>query len=239
MSHNSLKHLAIIMDGNGRWAIQKGKPRISGHIAGMETAQKIVSYISQTDIPYLTLFAFSAENSLRPKKEVYNLINLFRKALSERSSFFQKMNIRFHVLGNIDFFSKDIKDFLNQLVEQTKDHGGLNLILALNYGGQQEITQGMKKLIQKVEEGEVKSEIFDKDILHSFLPSSQFPAPDLILRTGGCKRLSNFYLWSSAYSEICFKDILWPDFNEDMLQQEIEQFFVVKRNFGKKVQELR
>ena len=240
MSPNSLKHLALIMDGNGRWASERGKPRIFGHKEGVVTAKKIISYVAHAKIPYLTLFVLSAENSSRPQKELNNLMKLFRNALIEQSSFLKKYNIRLHILGNIHSFPEDIKNTLDKLIKGTKSHTGLNLILALNYGGQQEITEGMKEFMHRVEAGLISSKAFNQDTLSSFLPSSRFPAPDLILRTGGYRRLSNFYLWSSIYSEICFEETLWPDFNTDILQKEIEKFFTVKRNFGTiKSEELR
>lgn len=232
MPSNTLRHLAIIMDGNGRWASLKGKPRSFGHIQGVKVAKEIVSYVAKTDISYLTLFAFSAENTLRSKIELDHLTSLFRKALATQSSLLEEHDIRLSVLGDLNFFSEDVRDMFNNLVEKTKSNKKLNVILALNYGGQQEIVEGVKNIIKESQSKPINPQTLNKDIFNSFLPSCTFPNPDLIIRTGGFNRLSNFYLWSAAYSEIAFIDVLWPDFNVRMIKEEIDKFSAIKRNFG-------
>ena len=230
---NDLNHLAVIMDGNGRWAKKRSHHRIFGHIRGAWRAKELVETCSQKKIPFLTLFAFSQENSQRPAKEIIALFRLFEKALLRHSSILKKHQIKLHILGNVSFFTDKIIRSLESLKEQTKNHKGLNLILALNYGGQQEILSGVKKLILDVEENQIKISNIDKVFFEQYLPSGRFPPPDLIIRTGGQTRLSNFYLWPAAYSELYFTPVLWPDFTKETLDKALEKFFQTERRFGK------
>ena len=231
-SNNSLKHIAIIMDGNGRWACQRGHRRIFGYIRGARRAKEVVKTCSEMGIPFLSLFAFSTENACRPKEEVQFVIKVFEKILVEQGSLLKALNARLHLLGDISFFSKKVRDSLSKLVSQTQGNTGLNLILALNYGGRQEIVHGMKQLMEEVKEGKINPKDIDETFIHPLFPSSVFPPPDLIIRSGGETRLSNFYLWSAAYSEIHFTKTLWPDFSKDHFTQIVQEFFSKERKFG-------
>ena len=231
-SINSLKHIAIIMDGNGRWARQRSHRRVFGHIRGAKRAREAIQTCSEMGVPFLSLFAFSTENACRPSEEVKSLMKLFEKILSEQSSFLKKLNARLHLLGDVSFFSKKVRDCLSKLVSQSRENTGLNLILALNYGGRQEIVQSMKKLVEEIQNKKIDPKDVDEAFTNQLFPSSIFPPPDLIIRTGGETRLSNFYLWSAAYSEIHFTKTLWPDFNKEHLSQIIQEFFTKERKFG-------
>ena len=230
---NRLNHLAVIMDGNGRWAKKRNHHRIFGHIRGAQKAKELVEVCSGKKISFLTLFTFSQENSHRPGQEVSALFRLLEKALLKHSPFLKKHKIKLHTLGDISYFPEKISNFLQSLKEQTQNHKGLNLILALNYGGQQEILSGVSQVAQAVAKGQLNADSINKDIFKQYLPSGHFPPPDLIIRTGGQMRLSNFYLWSAAYSELYFTPVLWPDFTEKELGQALEKFFHTKRRFGK------
>lgn len=230
---NQLNHLAVIMDGNGRWAKQRSHHRIFGHIRGAWRAKELIETCSQKKIPFLTLFAFSRENSQRPSNEILALFRLFEKALLRHSMLLKKHQIKLHILGDISFFTDKISQSLENLKEQTKNHKGLNLILALNYGGQQEILSGIKKLTLDAIKGHINPPDIDKALLEKYLPSGPFPPPDLIIRTGGQTRLSNFYLWPAAYSELYFTSVLWPDFTKKTLNEALEKFFQTERRFGK------
>lgn len=231
-SDNSLKHIAIIMDGNGRWACRRGHRRIFGYIRGAGKAREVVKACSEMGVPFLSLFAFSTENAHRPKEEVQFLIKLFEKILVEQGSFLKTLNARLHLLGDVTFFSEKVRERLSTLVSQTRGNTGLNVILALNYGGRQEIVQGVKQLVKKVQEEKISLKDIDENLMHPLFPSSVFPSPDLIIRTGGETRLSNFYLWSAAYSEIHFTKTLWPDFNKNHFTQIVQEFFTKERKFG-------
>ena len=223
------------MDGNGRWAEGRGHQRFFGHIRGARRAREMVQVCSEMKIPFLSLFAFSTENTLRPREEVQALMKLFRKILLEQGSVLKKLNVRLHLLGDITFFPTEIRNCLKTLVLESRQNTGLNLILALNYGGRQEIVRGMQELAKRTQKNPVSPEDIDENFTAKLLPSSEFPPPDLIIRTGGETRLSNFYLWSAAYSELCFSDILWPDFNQNHFTKIIQKFFKTDRKFGSAV----
>ncbi|MGI9548777.1 MAG: polyprenyl diphosphate synthase [Bdellovibrionales bacterium] len=229
---NSFKHLAIIMDGNGRWAHQRKHKRFFGHTQGAKTAQAIVSKCVDLNIPYLSLFTLSTENTLRPESELVALVKIFEKILAKEVAFLMEKKIRLCVLGDVSFFSDQLQDQITHLQEKTKNHQGLTLIIALNYGGRQEIVNGARSVFQKIQSGELKEEDLGEEQFASFLPSSQFPEPDLIIRTGGNLRLSNFYLWSAAYSELYFTETLWPDFDEKCLNLALKKYSVTERKFG-------
>ena len=231
-SLNSLKHIAVIMDGNGRWARRRGHRRVFGHIRGARRAREAIQTCSEMGIPFLSLFAFSTENALRPKEEVRFLVKLFKKILLEQKSLLETLNVRLHLLGDISFFPESVRDCLLTFVSQSKKNTGLNLILALNYGGRQEIVRGMKKMAEEAQKRKIDPKDIDEIFTARLFPSSAFPPPDLIIRTGGETRLSNFYLWSAAYSEIHFTNTLWPDFNRIHLNKIIQKFFTKERKFG-------
>ena len=229
-----LKHLALIMDGNGRWAKKHKHQRIFGHAQGAKKARQIIQYCSRLKIPFLSLFTLSAENMSRPKIEVKNLKNLLNTVFLKHSSFLMREKIKLHILGDIFAFPSSLQNLCQKFCEKTKNHQGLNLILALNYGGQQEILKAVQSLAKEIEQKKICPHNLDEKLFSSFLSSSRFPPPDLIVRTGGQTRLSNFYLWSSAYSELYFTDTLWPDFNTVDLDKALENFASAKRHFGRR-----
>ena len=228
------KHLAVIMDGNGRWAESKNHKRFYGHVKGAKRARELVEICSQLKLPYLSLFALSTENFLsRPETEISALQKLLQRIFLKYSDFLLKNQIRLNFIGDLSVFSPQLKKLCHDLSEKTKRNQGLNLILALNYGGRQEILQAFKKLAKEVKENSLKPENLNETRISSFFSSSQFPEPDLIIRTGGEVRLSNFYLWSASYSELYFTRVLWPDFKRKDLSQAFEHFRKVKRRYGK------
>lgn len=230
---NPLNHLAVIMDGNGRWANKRNHRRIFGHIRGARTAKELVEACLEKQIPYLSLFTFSEENRQRPKEEVILLFKLLEKALLKQSFLLKQHQIKLHTLGDLSCFPDNTVAFLNSLKEETKHHKGLNLILALNYGGQQEILNGVKALLIDIQKGNIQPENINKSLFEKYLSSQLFPPPDLIIRTGGELRISNFYLWSAAYSELYFTPVLWPDFTKTELEKALKQFAGTNRRFGK------
>lgn len=230
---SQLKHLAVIMDGNGRWAKKHKHKRIFGHVKGAKTTRELIQYCSRMKLPYLSIFALSTENVSRPQSEIQNLKKLLEKIFSTHSEFLKKEKVRLHILGDLSIFSEKLQNLCQKLCEETKNYKGLNLIVALNYGGRQEIVKAMKKAGTELEQGHLKSGDLNEKNLSSFFCSHPFPPPDLIIRTGGQNRLSNFYLWSSAYSELYFTDTLWPDFDKKCLLKALDKFHSVQRRFGR------
>lgn len=221
------------MDGNGRWAKKHSHRRIFGHVRGAKTSRRIIQYCSQIRLPYLSVFALSTENIRRPPEEVKALKKLLERMFLKHSDLLKKEQIRLHLLGDLSVFSENLQSLFRRLCEETKDHQGLNLIVALNYGGRQEILLALQAAVQKIEQGEMKTQDLNEQSLSTLFCTSQFPPPDLIIRTGGDVRLSNFYLWSSAYSELYFTDTLWPDFDKDDLEQAFKKFHSSQRRFGR------
>ena len=213
------------MDGNGRWAEKKSMPRSYGHLKGLDSVQKIIQYSIKYKIQVITLYAFSTENSKRPKKEIDDLINLFNKSISDQASNLIKNNISLKVLGDITFFPKELQKKISALENKCKKNNGLNLNIALHYGGKKEIVDTVNKLIKR------KKTITVYDIEKN-LDTSQFPDVDLLIRTGGEKRISNFLIWQLAYSELYFVDTLWPDFNEGIFINALYFFQNRERRFG-------
>ena len=230
---DSLKHIALIMDGNGRWALTRNHPRVFGHIQGMKSSLKIIEHCSQIKLSYLSLFALSTENLKRSSSEVENLKKLLNKAFQKYSALLFKHKIRFHIIGDLSVFSENLQEQCKKLQQQTRSHQGLNLIIALNYGGRQEIVKAFQTGLNSYLKSNKDPEFFDEKQINSFFPSSSFPPPDLIIRTGGQTRLSNFYLWSAAYSELYFSKTPWPDFKPQNLEQAIEEFHKRKRHYGR------
>lgn len=233
MPSSPLQHLALVMDGNGRWAEKHNHSRIFGHVRGAKTTRKIIKHCSKIQLPFLSLFALSTENAFRPKKELIGLKKLLEKSFLQHSDLLIKEKIKLHVLGDLSIFSKKLQDLCKELCHKTKNYKGLNLIVALNYGGRQEIVNAIKKATEKVKKKQLELKDLNEKSLSPFFCSSAFPPPDLIIRTGGQMRLSNFYLWSSAYSELYFTKTLWPDFNEKSLDRALKHFSSTKRQFGK------
>ena len=221
---NPLKHVAIIMDGNGRWGLKYKNSRKAGHKAGLNTVEKIIKETIKNKIGYLTLFAFSTENWKRPKKEINYLFNLLENFLSNRIDELHKQNIKLKILG-VKKFSSKLNLLLNSAEKKTSKNSKLQINLALNYGSKSEILNAFKKLTKN------KEKINEKN-LQKYLQTKNIPDPDLLIRTGNTKRLSNFLLWQLAYTEIFFEKKLWPDFNEKDFNRVIKSYKKIKRNFG-------
>ena len=218
------------MDGNGNWAKKQGEKRVFGHTQGMKNTLKILEHCSKIKIPYLSLFVLSSENLDRPLVEVKALKKLLSQALNQYTSILFEKKMSFDYIGDTSVFSQEIQARLQDLKEQTKNHKGLHLILALNYGGRQEIKQAFDQALNYCITNPQKE--IDKTNWMDFFPSSKYPPPDLIIRTGGQLRLSNFYLWSSAYSELSFSQKLWPEFSPQDLDHILQDFSKRNRRFG-------
>ncbi len=227
------RHIAIIMDGNGRWAEKKMMPRIMGHRAGVKAVQKIVEYCVKEQIEVLSLFAFSSENWRRPKKEVNMLMELFIGTLQTQVDKLDKNNIRLHIVGDKTAFSEKLQKKIAQAEAQTQDNTGLNLVIAANYGGRWDITQAVQKITEKIVRGELNTQDITEELISQHIITAELPAPDLFIRSGGEQRISNFLLWQLAYTEFFFTNTLWPDFNQQTLAEAINSFKSRQRRFGK------
>ncbi|NMH64562.1 isoprenyl transferase [Shewanella salipaludis] len=226
------RHVAIIMDGNGRWAQMQGKPRVMGHKAGVKAVRRAVSTASQLGVKSLTLFAFSSENWRRPDKEVSLLMELFFTVLQRELKLLHKNQVRLNIIGDISRFSARLQKQIAGAVEKTAPNTGLVLNVAANYGGRWDILQAAQKLAVKVENGEMTSSQFTEAALSEHLCMQNQSEVDLMIRTGGDYRISNFVLWQAAYAELVFTDTLWPDFDEQAFQQAISIFSSRQRRFG-------
>ena len=224
----NLDHIAIIMDGNGRWAIDKGMDRLLGHKEGAKSAKKIIEVCSDLKIKYLTLYAFSTENWNRPQYEVDSLMSLLSSMLENEIKELERNNIVFNVVGRIEDLPPSVQKIISEAIDRTKNNTGLILSLALSYGGRQEIIDAINKIILSK-----KSEIIDEEIVKNNLYCPEIPDPDLIIRTAGEYRLSNFLLWQSAYAELFVSDKNWPDFKEKDLMEALKDFENRERTFGK------
>ena len=223
---NPIKHVAIIMDGNGRWGLKYNKSRNYGHRAGLRTVEKIIKVSLRKKIPYLTLFAFSTENWRRPQKEINFLLKLLENFLQTKLNQLIEQKIKLKIIGDKNKFPKRIKKIINYSENKTKKNKKLHINLAINYGSKSEIVESIKRIIKK------KQNISEKKIT-SNLYTSEIPDPEILIRTGNTKRLSNFLLWQLAYSEIFFEKKLWPDFNENDYLKILKTFKIIKRNFGR------
>jgi len=227
---NLPKHIAIIMDGNGRWAHRKGLPRIMGHQAGIESVRATVRAASKIGIKFLTLYTFSTENWSRPKIEVNALMDMFEKLLYSELDDLKKNNVRIEIIGRITQLPQKVKKAIKAAVSMTSKNTGLVFILALNYGGRQEIVDAVKQILQ--EQKKNRKLKIDVKTFRKFLYNEKIPYPDLIIRTSGEMRLSNFLIWEAAYSEFWITKTLWPDFRRRHLLKAISQFQKRKRKFG-------
>jgi len=227
-----LQHLAIIMDGNGRWAKKQGLPRISGHHEGVKTVLQVVDECVTLGIRYLSLFAFSSENWGRPQQEVDALMELLLQFLATQRQKMLERGICLRVVGDRSRLSKSVCSALETAEEETAGGSALTLVLALSYGGRDEILRAAKKLAQQAVSGTVDLDSFDSKQFSRFLDTKEIPEPDLLIRTSGEKRISNFLLWQAAYAEFYFTDVLWPDFNADELHKALEDYRPRKRRFG-------
>lgn len=225
------KHVAIIMDGNGRWAKQKGKERTYGHQAGADTVHTVAKEAAKMGIKYLTLYTFSTENWNRPSDEVSDLMNLFFNSIEEDTLI--KNNIRLRLIGDINKLAKKIQDRLYDCVEHTSKNTGMYLVLAISYSSRWELTKAMKDIANEVVQGKLKPEQITKECISAHLNTNFMPDPDLLIRTGGEIRLSNYLLWQSAYTELYFCDTYWPDFKKEELEKAVYEYQSRERRFGK------
>lgn len=221
------EHIAIIMDGNGRWAKKRSLPRTAGHVAGAKTFKNIARYCNKIGLKYLTVYAFSTENWKRPEDEVKGIMNLLRDYLKDAENF-KDENIRVKFIGNLEPLDDDIKELIKKDEDGSKDATGLNLNIAINYGGRDEITRAVREMVK---DG-LKPEEITEDTISSYLYTKDMPDPDFIIRPSGEYRLSNYLIWQSAYAEYWFSDILWPDFTPKHLEKAIEDYNKRNRRFG-------
>ena len=228
------KHIAIIMDGNGRWAKSRGLPRSSGHQKGVKSVRTIVKHCAKIGVNTLTLFAFSSENMNRPSKEVGLLFKLFLSVLRSETKKLKDNNIRLDIIGDLSVFTSEIQNLAEEAQKQLQNNTGLNLVIAANYGGQWDIAEATKKIATKAAEGKIKPESIDSDVFGAHTALAQYPKVDLLIRTSGEVRVSNFLLWDIAYSELYFCDTFWPDFDANGLDLAINNFHSRNRRFGEK-----
>lgn len=226
------RHIAIIMDGNGRWAKKRGYPRFAGHKVGLDAVRDIVSSCHDMGVEVLTMFAFSSENWRRPEKEVSVLMDLFLTALKKEVKKLHRNNVRLRIIGGRDAFSRKIQERVAESEALTKNNTGLTLVIAANYGGRWDMVNAMQKIGQKIKAGELNPEQIDDKLIQSYTALAEFPEPDLFIRTGGEQRISNFLLWQLAYTELYFTDVLWPDFRRGELEKAIDAFNGRQRRFG-------
>jgi undecaprenyl diphosphate synthase len=230
---NLPRHIAIIMDGNGRWARKRGLPRIAGHRTGVKTVKRIVEAADGLKISILTLFTFSTENWQRPREEVSAIMNLLYQTTKKELTELEKNNVKLITTGNIEELSSTRKEILKKAIQRTKDNTGLVLNLALNYSGRSEILDAVKKISKDVCSGVIKSEELDEGLFSSYLYTKGLPDPDLLIRTSGEMRISNFMLWQTSYTELYVTPVLWPDFSDDDFYQAIWVYQNRQRRFGK------
>ncbi len=232
-SANVPQHIAIIMDGNGRWAKQRRQPRFMGHRAGVKAVENIVKHCAELGVGALSLFAFSSENWRRPSKEVSLLMELFALSLKQQAKRLHKNNIRLQIVGDISKFSTSLQKQITQAEELTANNSGLIINIAANYGGQWDITQAVQKVAEKVQSGQLNATDITEELIAGELTTAAISDPDLFIRTGGEQRVSNFMLWQMAYTEFYFSETLWPDFDADQLDKAILSFNQRERRFGK------
>jgi undecaprenyl diphosphate synthase len=227
------RHIAIIMDGNGRWAREQGKDRLYGHLHGVESVRDIVEGCAELGVEYLTLYAFSTENWDRPAYEVTGLMELLVETIRKETETLNKNNIRLHVIGDLNMLPEYARKELSESLEFTSKNTGLNLIMALSYSSRWELVQAVKQIATDVRMGKIEPELITQDTLEQHLCTSQFPDPELMVRTSGEYRISNFLLYQLAYAELYFTDVRWPDFRKENLYEAILDFQKRERRFGK------
>ena len=224
------RHIAIILDGNGRWAKKRGLPRTAGHAAGSETFRKIATYCKNIGVEYLTVYAFSTENWKRPEEEVSTIMKLLNRYLEEAIATMEKDKIKMKIFGNVEALSPQLRALVERTDEISRKYDGFQANICLNYGGRDEIVNAAKCYAQDLAEGKVGE--LDEDIFSNYMYSAGIPDPDLLIRPGGEKRISNFLLWQCAYSEFYYTDVLWPDFSEKELDKAIAEFKSRDRRYG-------
>ena len=227
------RHIAIIMDGNGRWAREKGQDRLYGHFHGVQSVRDIVEGCAELGVEYLTLYAFSTENWDRPAYEVTGLMELLVETIRKETETLNKNNIKLHVIGDLNMLPEYARKELSESLEITGRNTGLNLIMALSYSSRWELVQAVKQIAEDVKNGKIKPDLITQDTLEQYLCTSQFPDPELMVRTSGEYRISNFLLYQLAYAELYFTNTLWPDFRKENLYEAILDFQKRERRFGK------
>ena len=230
------QHIAIIMDGNGRWAAEKGKPRSYGHQAGVETVRRITSECTRLGVKWLTLYTFSTENWNRPADEVAALMGLVLSSLEDE--IFMRNNVRFQVIGDIKRLPEAVQEKLQQTIDHTAGNTAMTMVVALSYSSRWEITEAARRIAQQVKDGQLNPADIPEQTLTDNMTTSAMPDPDLLIRTGGELRISNYLLWQIAYSELYFCDTYWPDFSEADLQRAIDSYQQRQRRFGKTGQQV-
>jgi len=225
-------HVAIIMDGNGRWAAARGFPRTEGHRRGAESVREVIKTASRLGVKYLTLFGFSSENWKRPSGEVMDLMGLLRLYLRKELAELHKQGVRFRVIGDRARLPQDIQTLIVTAEERTRANAGLNLVLALSYGGRAEITNAARAVAEQIKSGALQPADIDENVFANALETADIPDPDLLIRTSGERRISNFLLWQLAYTEFVFTDTLWPDFRAEEFEIALAEFHSRERRFG-------
>lgn len=231
-SNGSPRHVAVIMDGNGRWATQRGRPRLFGHQAGAKRVREIVEACPDLGVKYLTIFAFSTENWKRTQKEVAGLMTLFRRYITKEAQALLQRGVRVRFIGDRVRLDQKLRDLMDELEELTAANDRVHLTIALNYGGRDEVARATKRLAQDVAAGQLDPEKVDEETLPKYLDTYVLPDPDLVIRTSGEARISNFLLWQSAYAEYEFIDTLWPDFDAEVFAQVLAGYGKRERRFG-------
>lgn len=229
---NMPRHVAIILDGNGRWAKAKGMPRNYGHAQGSKNVERICEEAWRMGIKYLTVYAFSTENWNRPKDEVDALMKLLRNYMKTCLKTAAKNDMKIRVIGDITRLDEDIRSRIEELEKSTKDNGGLNFQIAINYGSRDEITRAVRRIAADCRDGRLAAEEIDEQVIDRYLDTHDIPDPDLLIRTSGEQRLSNYLLWQLAYTEFYFTDVPWPDFTKEVLLKAVEQYNARDRRYG-------
>ena len=229
---NIPQHVAFILDGNGRWAKSKGMPRTYGHIEGAKTVEKVCEAAWDMGIQYVTMYAFSTENWSRPQAEVDALMKLLHHYLSDCLKTSEKNNMQVRVIGDVTRLEKDLQERIKELEEFSAKNTGLHFQVALNYGSRDEITRGMRRMAEQIREGKISPEEITEQTIESFLDTAGIPDPDLVIRTSGEQRLSNYLLWQCAYTEFYFTDVLWPDFDKKELERAVQFYQTRDRRYG-------
>ena len=232
------EHVAIIMDGNGRWAQQKGELRIFGHTSGVESVREALSAAGEIGVKYLTLYAFSTENWNRPKEEVDALMDLLVKSISAEIESLHKNEVRLKTIGDISNLPLSCQNALKEAVEKTSNNKKVTLILALSYSSRWEITNAITKIAKEIEGNKLESGKINEDLISSYLSTAEYPDPELLIRTSGENRISNFLMWQMAYTELFFTDTLWPDFKKESFFEAIVDYQNRERRFGKTAEQL-
>jgi undecaprenyl diphosphate synthase len=233
VAHGNLpRHVAIIMDGNGRWAARRQRPRIFGHRAGMRSVRAVIETAGDLHIPYLTLYAFSKENWKRPRNEVDALMRLLRRYIATERSELMSRGVRVRAIGEIDRLGAEAREDLERLIAETAHNDRLTVVLAISYGGRAEIVQATQQIAEAARSGTLRPESLDEVVFAGFLYTAHLPDPDLLIRTSGEMRVSNFLLWQIAYTELYVTEILWPDFGRGAFLDAIEEYLTRERRFG-------